>query len=201
MKSGGANDEPGSSALRLEVRMHSPQVYEASWSGRGSASEAEQQELAKLAISRRAGAHVIAFSADSGELPHALAALTEDAPPIALTLFDGAAQLFAPRGRGCMLRFAAPSQARHDAVIARVQTQDGMHELERAVDEALTRIAWTGWTAIAKRAQWRDGKRSPTSERTGHLEPLLLFPAIPEHAAIWSQQREGGERAREARPP
>jgi hypothetical protein len=200
MKSGGANDDSGTSALRLEVRVHSPQVYEAIWSGRGEATEAERQELAKLAISRRAGAHVIAFSADAGELPRALAALTEDAPPIALTLFDGAAQLFAPRGRGCLLRFAAPSQKRHDEVCARVVSPDGLHELERAVDEALTRIAWTGWTAISKAAEWRDGKRSPTFERTGHLEPMLLLPAIPDHAAIWRHEGDGGERAAERGP-
>src|SRR5688572_7172198 len=90
--------------LGLTVEMRSPRLYVVRWRQdeySGEASEAERVELARLAASRGAGAHVLLVApALAAPLPSEFATLTVGAPPIVIDV----GEVYAPRGRGRVVR-------------------------------------------------------------------------------------------------
>ncbi len=186
--------------LALKVRTLSPRRCVVTWRGRGAASDAERDELARLAASRHAGATLLCAASDDRPLPAALDELTGGAPPVELDLESTRVALHAPRGRGRLLHFAAAAAARLEELIAGLAASTtaatAASDLERSIDEALARAAASRESRDGDLARsiGRDGKRRTTSERAGHLHPALLEPARANHAAAFRHEAQGGER-------
>lgn len=155
--------------LALSVTMPSPRLAIVRWQGDGPASEAEQEELAKVIASRHAGTHVLLADAVGGPLPRALARLLEGTPPIALDAnASESPKLWAPIGRGRIVRFVADETT--------LATAAGAAWLERLADVALADAAES---ALA---------------RSGSDVERDLVVAAPSSAAHFLHETDGGER-------
>jgi len=166
--------------LALEVTQPSPRLAVVRWSGDAPASEREQEELAKVAASRRAGAHVLLAGDASKPLPRALERLCGAAPPIRIEQGIATLLLRAPPGRGRLFQLAS---SHHDA--------DDLAARER---EWATAAGATALAELADRSLSAIAERVAAAARDGDDPARDLLVAAPASATRFAHACDGGER-------
>jgi hypothetical protein len=184
-------DERARDPLDLRCEPIAPWLWRVSWRGE-EPSQAEREELARVARSRESGALIVLDGAggNSRRIPAALQPLTGPAaaalPLPSLPPIDefGAVELFAPRGRGRCVRAgaAAPDAGGAIDVGRLVEVLEPKAATARALEQAERAIA-----GFASRDGWR-----PLPPRRDALDQGELLPAAAS-ASSFDHEADGGE--------
>ncbi|MBL8840618.1 MAG: hypothetical protein JNL90_03710 [Planctomycetes bacterium] len=204
----------GGSALGLSIVAPSPRLQVVSWRADHAADEREQESLAQLVASRRAGTTLLLTPPDGNSpapeppvpgsfrpapVAAALQRLVEGAPEVALEWEGRRAVVQAPIGRGRVVLGAADEWAAPlaDATSARA--------IEAAIDAALVARASAAGPLARVASAGPHGNGAP--DRDAPLQPLAHAPewldlhvALPDCAAAFRHEVDGGERVAPALP-